>query len=78
MKIKATQQIEVQITPEEERRIAIDYFCKKFDWQRSYFIKDGVVYNTVTNHSSHSWREDKHIRDATANDKLICSLIELS
>ena len=78
MKIKATQQIEVQITPKEERRIAIDYFCKKFDWQRSYFIKNGTVYDTVTNYSSHTWTEDKRVREATDNDKLICSLIELS
>ena len=68
MKIKANQTVEVEITEEEKRKIAVAYLCEKFDWQRSYFIESDTVFNTKINHSSHSWEEKVYVREASHDD----------
>tara|TARA_Y100000356_G_C11198588_1_gene256357 strand:+ start:611 stop:865 length:255 start_codon:yes stop_codon:yes gene_type:complete len=72
MKIKANQTIEVEITEEEKKKIAVAFLCEKFDWRRSYSIEsvggEHLVYNTKINHSSHSWEEKVFVREATHDD----------
>ena len=68
MKITGNQTVEVEITEEEKRKIAVAYLCEKFDWQRSYFIESDTVFNTKINHSSHSWEEKVYVREASHDD----------
>ena len=68
MKIKANQTIEVEITEEEKKKIAVAFLCEKFDWRRSYSIESDSVFNTKINHSSHSWEEKVLVRKASHDD----------
>ena len=68
MKITGNQTVEVEITEEEKRKIAVTYLCEKFDWERTYFIESDTVFNNKINHSSHSWTEKVYVREASHDD----------
>ena len=76
MKVAANQTVEVEITEEEKRRVAVAYLCEKFDWERTYFIESDTVFNNKINHSSHSWTEKVYIREASHNDYHICLIFK--
>jgi len=75
MKIKAKQEIEVEIGDHEARRIAAQFFLEIFSWKTSYAIvrqADGQdwVCRRHTAHSSHVFDYHEKIRVASDDDYL--------
>jgi hypothetical protein len=76
MKIKGTQNLELEISVEEQKRICLEFLYENFNWQNNYFFgDDGKVYCPQTFYSSHSFNSDIFIREATDDDKILASLI---
>ena len=66
-----TGQISITISPEEQRKIALEYLYKELGWSDDYFIEDGMVKERVTNHTTHSWDEVLTLREADQMDTSI-------
>lgn len=66
-----TGQIKITISPEEERKIALEYLYKELDWSEDHFIEEGVVKRNLTNHTTHSWEEVQTLREAEDTDEAI-------
>jgi hypothetical protein len=76
MKIKAKQEIEVEISEVQQHLVALNYLCKIFDWEEDYFIVNEKVFQRITNYGSHSFDQNNLIRSATKKDKEIYSVIK--
>ena len=76
MTVRGTTSVEVQISPEEEKRIVIDYLCRKFDWSPAYYIELDQVVHQVLFETSHSWLEKSIVRQATEMDHNIYEIIQ--
>jgi len=63
-----TGQVSITISPEDEKQIALEYLYKEFGWSEDYFVKDGMVKERVTNHTTHSWEEVLTLREADQLD----------
>jgi hypothetical protein len=77
MKIKALQQLELEISEQEHKHVALEYLYKAFDWKSEYFIEDEKVCQKKTYHSSHSWEGVEKIRDATEQDYFVAGVIKM-
>lgn len=76
MKISATQNLELEITQEEQKRICLEFLYQKFNWKSNYFLgNDGKIYCPQTFYSSHSFSNDVLIREATDDDGVLAHLI---
>lgn len=71
MKIQATQLISVDISTDEQRRIAVEFLEKKFNWNPNYFVEEGKVYQMVEYVTSHRWDSKELVREAKQTDKLM-------
>ena len=59
--------VEINISPDEQKRIVREYLWDKFNWWRSYYILEGYVY--CASDSS------ERIRKATERDKFCYELL---
>lgn len=78
MKVLATQRIGVEISEEEQKRIFLDYLYQNFNWQSGYYIqeKEGLkVFGWEYYDTSHSWRENVFIREASTTDLAVFQII---
>jgi len=66
-----TGQISITISPEEQRKIALEYLYKELGWSEDHFIEGGMVKRKVTNHTTHSWVDVKTLREADQMDTSI-------
>lgn len=76
MKIKANQEVEIEISELQQYLVTLNYLCKMFDWKDGYFVENGSVFQRVTNYGSHSFEQNDLIRSATKKDKEIHSVIK--
>lgn len=80
MKISVSQKLEAEISPQEHKRVVLEFFYKYYNWKKDFFVKkiNGVLflYARETFHTSHSWEEETEIREATVQDILIHGVIE--
>lgn len=67
MKIKGTQQIEIEIDEFARQKIAYEYLLEKFGWERGDKIVDGKLMRKEMGHWSPF---DYQVRDATEMDYL--------
>lgn len=70
------QKVELDLTEDEVRRIAIRYLCYKFDWSEDYFIEGDDVCRIVSYSTSHRWEQKESIRKATQSDKHIYYILQ--
>lgn len=75
MEVFGTQQVKIEISDYEAKKIALNYIRKRFDFKEDYWIKDGKLLERHEYGGSHSWSEDEFVREATADDILIYSMI---
>ena len=74
-----TGQVSITLSPEEEKRIALEYLYKEFGWSRDHFIEDGMVKRNVTQHTTHAWEETETLYEASYADDaiyLLCNHLE--
>lgn len=78
MKIKATQNLELEISEAEQKRVCLEFLYKNFAWGEGYFVSDSnnYVYCPKTFYSSHSFNSDVFIREADDFDKNLYDLIK--
>lgn len=78
MKVKATQQLEVDISPEEQKQIVLDYLYTHFNWYPEFFISQDSnrVFNKVQFNGPHSWEEIQFVRNASPLDYSVSMIIE--
>lgn len=68
MKIKILEEREVVVSDAEQKRIALDFIYKKFNWGANYFIEDNFVFDLVDGATSHSFKYKNFLRNATPLD----------
>lgn len=68
MQITATQTLNLQISKEEQKRIAIQTLREAAKWVSGNYIADGQLMLRETYSTTHSWDEDIVVRDATVLD----------
>jgi len=68
MTVTATQQLQIEISKEEQRRIAIRTIREAAKWVEGNYISDGKLMLRERYLTSHSWTEDVVVRDATPLD----------
>ena len=76
MVIKATQEVNVELSDEQQKIVALEYIFKQTAWKSSYYIKDGWVYEEQTCHTTHSFELQKKIRKANEEDTLINEILK--
>ena len=75
MKIKASTLVEVDLSEEEQQKIALAYLYKIYNWKESYHISEEKVYHTVVMHGHDVWSDEVFIRYATDDDYVVGSLL---
>ena len=75
MKIKASTLVEVELSEDEQRKIALAYLHKVYNWKETYHISEEKVYNTVVMHGHDAWCDEVFIRYATDDDYIVASLL---
>lgn len=81
MKVKASQQVEVDLDQLTINKITLDNIQRQitktgYDWKvNDYYIDDGKVLVTDIFHGGHSWRATREIREATRLDEFYDSFI---
>jgi hypothetical protein len=75
MKIKANTLVEVELSEEEQKKIALAYLYKIYNWKEGYHISDENVYQTVTMHGHDAWNDEVFIGYATDDDYVVASLL---
>lgn len=66
----------VTLKEEEQKRVALHFLYKLYNWKENYEIIDLKVHESkVCNHHSTNWIEHEYIRDATDDDYVIASLL---
>ena len=68
MTVTATQQLQIEISKEEQRRIAIRTIREAAKWVEGNYISDGKLMLRERYLTSHSWTEDVVVRVATPLD----------
>ena len=68
MTVTATQKLQIEISKEEQRRIAIHVIRNTAKWVDGNFISNGKLMLREHYATSHSWSEDMEIREATPLD----------
>jgi hypothetical protein len=81
MKIKAQQEIDVEISYQEARRIAAQFFMDSFNWKPSYTIMrqangEDWVCSRHTAHSSHVFNYHEKIRLVSEEDYFAARVME--
>jgi len=76
MVIKATQEVNVELSDEQQKIVALEYIFKHADWKSNYYVKDGWVYENETCHTTHSFDLQKKIRKANGEDSLIDEILK--
>lgn len=76
MEIEATQFIKVILSEEQQKQVAINYLCGKYNWDRGYWIQDGWVMKVQKYSTSHSWTEDVRVRQATELDYFVAGVMK--
>lgn len=77
MKITANIPYEIEISEDEQRRIALNYLYKIFNWKSTYSINDEKVYDAVTkHHHSTNWIDSEYVRDATDDDYTVALILD--
>lgn len=69
-----TQNVKIELDEEKQRIITLLYLEKTFDWDRDWYISDGVVKSSDVCYSSHTFTTEKVIRDATGSDHFAVQL----
>jgi len=79
MKIKTKETVDVEYTLDypQQLNVTSTFLESLLDWDREYYIEDGLVKNTVTCYGSHSWNTVETVRKATANDDVADRLFRL-
>lgn len=81
MEVTAAQIVKVEISIEEQKRIAIQTLRSAAMWFSDQHVQDGKLIQRETFHTTHSWTEDSIVRDATpldlATDLLIKHILKL-
>ena len=76
MKIEGTQKVEIEISEEMRKHIALEYLYDTLKWKSDYFIEDSKVAVLETLTTSHTWTQTKTIREASTLDKAIYSVVK--
>jgi len=79
MKIKGTSTIEIEIDENEEKRITLKNLRDLVGWQSFHWVdlKTNKLMKNQSYNSSHSWSEDKIIRDATDTEVAVQKIISV-
>ena len=79
MKIKGTSTIEIEINKYEEQRITLKNLRDLVGWQSFHWVdlKTNKLMKNHSYNSSHSWSEDKIIRDATDTEVAVQKIISV-
>ena len=75
MKIKANTLVEVELSEDEQKKIALAYLYKIYNWKEGYHISNENVYQTVTIHGHDAWNDEVFVRYATDDDYVVGSLL---
>ena len=73
MKIQASASIEVTLTEDHQKEVALKYLYGKLKWGPKYFIDNENVYNKVHYHTG--FYEEPLIRPATDTDYALAQII---
>ena len=76
MKIKAKQEVEVEITEIQRYLITIDFLCEVFKWDQDFFIEEGWLCKREMAHSSHSFQRTLKVREVTKKDQCVYDLFK--
>ena len=77
MNLKINHIIDAIISEEQQKSIIINYINESLKWKQSFFIKDNKVYESITYQGSHSWSEDKFVRESSREDVIIYDFYNL-
>ena len=79
MKISATQDIKVEISDHEQKRITLETLCRHFHWNAdNHFVKDGNVVSIVDQqYGSHSSLETTVLRAAMPFDVTMAHMVRV-
>jgi hypothetical protein len=81
MKVRAIQQLEAQITPQEHKRLFLEYIYRHFDWHNDYFLdldektKNWIVCKKELVQTSHAWEDRVKVREASEQDLLVVQIV---
>ena len=76
MRLSVKVDKEIYISDSDQKKVTLNYLRDKFKIPKSSFIKDGILMETVTYATSHSWDEDEKVRVATDIDKAVFKVIK--
>ncbi len=76
MKIKAKQEVEVEITEIQKYLITIDFLCEVFDWDEDFFIEEGWLCKREMAYGSHSFQRTVKVREVTKKDQCVYDLFK--
>lgn len=76
MQIAATQEIKINITKSEQRKIALAFLYDNFSWNNNMYIENDKVMESVSVGFSYIWADEKVRRDASEQDKAIFKIVE--
>lgn len=77
MKIIAQTEVEVILSEDQIKSLAMSYLYKTLDWKNSYFIDNDKVCDTFSCGGSHSWNDVKFIREATEEDYFAAGIFKI-
>lgn len=76
MKIEGTQKVEIEISEEMRKHIALEYLYEVLKWKSDYFIDENKVAELVTYTTSHTWTQTNTVREASALDKAVYAVVK--
>ena len=76
MKVKATQEVIVELDEETEKAIAISVIESKFDITKDSYIKDGGLYHKIIFKHPREWYDEVFIREASDLDRCALKILE--
>ena len=76
MKIKAKQEVEVEISDIQRYLITIDFLCETLDWDEDFFIEDGWLCKREMIQTSHSFNRTLKVREVTKKDQCVYDIFK--
>lgn len=76
MEIWVEHAVKAKISECEQRKVAMAFLCDKFNWKKSYYIKDDCVMDLVEYHTSHAWFQEEKVREATEMDYFVAGVFK--
>lgn len=80
MKVQAKQDVEVTLSDETLKNVAINFLLSLFDWKKNYIVGPDYagelwVWDKQILYTTHAFEDKQKVREASADDMLIYSML---